>query len=280
MGGLVDSIRDLFEGRKRTVVLVGLALAVPLPAFAVTERAIEAVSSSPAALSVSTSLGSCGTLDSQIVCELNVSFEALPEASSYSASVTRADGSVVDYGAVSPGGNSLYVDYVGSGSYSVRVTAYGEPEAPDKPKQVISTEVARAEPERSGGSDSQDEEALETEAAPRGEGAAGDGPGKAELAPTEVTPSCAETPEPAAPDPATPPPTEPPPTEPLPTEPPPTDTDPHDPDEDQDGIPDEQERVEYDAAVAQQESAIAQQEAELGVEAATPPVDDCAAQRK
>ena len=96
---------------------------------------------------VSTALDSCGTLEDEVICKLDVSYNALPEAASYSAAVTRADGSVVDYGGVAPGGTSLWVPYVGSGTYSVRVTAYGAPEQPDGDKEVVSTEVTPTETE-------------------------------------------------------------------------------------------------------------------------------------
>lgn len=78
-----------------------LALAAPLPAFAISELAPTS-EGQVAQLSVTTSLESCGVLETALVCTLNVSFEALPAATGYSASVTRADGSVIDAGAISP----------------------------------------------------------------------------------------------------------------------------------------------------------------------------------
>ena len=136
-------------GRRRVLLLALLALAAPLPALATSDQALEPMTAArgPVPLAVSTSLDSCGVLEDQIICKLDVSYNALPNATGYSATVTRADGSVVDYGGVAPGGTSLWVPYVGAGGYSVRVTAYGEPERPDGDKPVISTEVSRAKAE-------------------------------------------------------------------------------------------------------------------------------------
>ncbi len=229
-------------GRRRTVLLALLAVAVPLPALAASEGSL--TSSSPVALSVSTSLGSCGLSGAEIICQLNVSYNTVPGATSYSATVTRADGSVIDYGAVGAGGTTLSVPYVGSGSYSVRITAYGEPVQPDAEKPVISTEISAAQAEGKGDgrqAEADEPAAVETEAGPRGT------PGETAVEAdgvVETEPTCS----PAAPAPV---PVEP---EPLP-EPPPADLDPENLDEDADGVPDEQERAEYDAAVAAQDAA-------------------------
>ena len=139
-------------GRRRALLLALLALAAPLPALATSDQALEPMTAArgPVPLAVSTSLDSCGVLESQIICKLDVSYNALPNATGYSATVTRADGSVVDYGGVAPGGTSLWVPYVGAGGYSVRITAYGEPERPEGDKPVISTEVSRAKAEVEG----------------------------------------------------------------------------------------------------------------------------------
>ena len=98
----------VMAGRRRAVLLTLLALAAPLPAFAISDQALEPVSADPgpAALSVSASLDSCGVMSNEIVCKLDVSFNPLPNADSYTATITRADGSVTDYGDVGPGGAS------------------------------------------------------------------------------------------------------------------------------------------------------------------------------
>ena len=235
------------------MVLELLALAASTPALASADKAMEPTDAArgPAALEVSTALDSCGTLADEVICKLDVSYNALPEAASYSAAVTRADGSVVDYGGVAPGGTSLWVPYVGSGNYSVRVTAYGAPEQPDGDKEVVSTEVTPTETEtkvREATSEAEveastatSEAEAETRGAPEAETDTGEAEASVEATPTAPTCTEAPPPEPIAP-------------EPLP-EPPPEDLDPANPDEDADGIPDEQERVEYDAAVAEQQAA-------------------------
>jgi hypothetical protein len=235
------------------VVLELLALAASTPALASADKAMEPADAArgPAALEVSTALDSCGTLEDEVICKLDVSYNALPEAASYSAAVTRADGSVVDYGGVAAGGTSLWVPYVGSGTYSVRVTAYGAPEQPAGDQEVVSTEVtptptetevreATSEAEVEASSATSEAEA-ETRGAPAAEADTGQAEAAVEATPTAPACTAAPPPEPIAP-------------EPLP-EPPPEDLDPANPDEDADGIPDEQERVEYDAAVAEQQAA-------------------------
>jgi hypothetical protein len=235
------------------VVLELLALAASTPALASADKAMEPADAArgPAALEVSTALDSCGTLEDEVICKLDVSYNALPEAASYSAAVTRADGSVVDYGGVAPGGTSLWVPYVGSGTYSIRVTAYGAPEQPAGDEEVVSTEVTRTPTEtevREATSEAEveassatSEAEAETRGAPAAEADTGQAEAAVEATPTAPTCTAAPPPEPIAP-------------EPLP-EPPPEDLDPANPDEDADGIPDEQERVEYDAAVAEQQAA-------------------------
>ena len=231
-----------------------LALAASTPALASSDNAMEPTDAArgPAALEVSTALDSCGTLEDEVLCKLDVSYNALPEAASYSAAVTRADGSVVDYGGVAPGGTSLWVPYVGSGTYSVRVTAYGAPEQPDGDKEVVSTEVTPTEAtetevrgatsEAEVDSSATSEAEAETRGAPEAETDTGQAEASVEATPTAPTCSEAPPPEPIAPP------------EPLP-EVPPEDLDPANPDEDADGIPDDQERQVYDAAVAEQAAA-------------------------
>ncbi len=158
--------------RRRPILLAALALAAPLPALAASEGGLTPVPG-PVALSVSTSLGSCGVLESEIVCELSVSYNTLEAASSYSATVTRPDGSVVDYGDVGAGGATIWVPYVGSGNYSVRITAYGTPPEPEGEPEVIATDVSTS-PEAEAGRDGEPEattETIEPEAAPRGDAA-------------------------------------------------------------------------------------------------------------
>jgi hypothetical protein len=235
--------------RRRTLGLALLALLAPLPAFAISELTPSS-ESQVAQLSVSASLESCGLHETQLVCTLGVSFEAIPEATGYTASVTRADGSVIDAGSVSPGGSSLYVPYVGSGTYSVRVTAYGEPapveETGDEVKpEVIATDAAATEAGDEGRDDDRELEAgtgatVESETGPRGELPGGPANPAGE---TETAPECSDTAAAAGTE-----------LPPLP-EPPPEDLDPNNPDEDADLILDEDERLAYEQAVADREAA-------------------------
>ena len=242
------------------MLLTLLALAVP-PAFAISDDALNTVATGPAAIEVSTTLDSCGTLDNGIVCKLDVSFSPVDNAASYSATITRADGSVIDYGTVGPGGTSLWVPYVGAGNYSVRVTAYGEPESPDDADgrgEVLAVGSsnpgrnrgeAREKDERGTGEIEQDLETDITGRSPddaRNSEATGAPETDVGAAPTAPATECTAPAEPAAP--------------PTPPEEPPADTDPENPDEDADGIPDEQERAVYDQQMAEYEAAVAAQQ--------------------
>ncbi|MGH2953526.1 MAG: hypothetical protein ACRDK9_05830 [Solirubrobacterales bacterium] len=125
---------------RRALICAALALAVPLPAYALASGGEEA---GPAALSVGASLSSCGIAQTQVVCVIDVSFDPIPDAHRYRASVTRADGSVIDYGSIVAGGASLPVTYVGAGTYAVRVSAYGHK---DSKPLLLDTDVSSAEP--------------------------------------------------------------------------------------------------------------------------------------
>jgi hypothetical protein len=107
-------------------MLAVLAAFVPVSAFGLNGNSAPA-----AAISVSASLGSCGVAEQQVYCSIDVSFSAVPGTDYYTAAVTRADGSVQDFGQIahgdSGGGTSLWVPYVGPGTYAVQVAAYGTP---------------------------------------------------------------------------------------------------------------------------------------------------------
>ncbi len=111
---------------KRIVLVAAIAAlaVVPLRAFGV-------VGGDPSGLAVSASLGGCSVAGNGIVCEIQASFGGVEDADYYTASVTRADGSVQDVGQVGSGEGggsaSILVPYVGAGNYSVTVTAYGTP---------------------------------------------------------------------------------------------------------------------------------------------------------
>lgn len=124
---------------RRTILLALLALLVPLPAFALNDG--PSGDGAPAAIEVSASLGDCGLADTQIVCQINASWNAVEDADYYSVSVTRADGSVVDYGQSSGTGTSVWVPYVGPGTYSIEVAAWGTPAEESKPHVIVRDEA-------------------------------------------------------------------------------------------------------------------------------------------
>jgi hypothetical protein len=116
--------------RRRTFLYVALALAVPLPAFALTGG------DAPAGLSVSASLDECGIAASNVVCKIDASWNEVAGADRYTASVSSPDGAVSDYGDVGGTSTSIWVPYVGNGTYTVTVSAWGTPPGADKPVVV------------------------------------------------------------------------------------------------------------------------------------------------
>ena len=180
--------------RLRTVVLALLALLVPLPALALNGDAPDP--GAPVGIAVSVGLGDCGLAEAQIVCELDASWSAVEDADYYTVSVTRADGSVVDYGQSTGTAMSMWVPYVGAGSYSVRVSAWGTPEGEQKAR-VIARD--RAFSTGSGDDAAMDAGGAEPGAAEGGHASAGEqpmGPG------AEVPDDQAETPAEPPADPA------------------------------------------------------------------------------
>jgi hypothetical protein len=116
--------------RKRLLLYVALALLVPVPALAIDQ--LGGPGSGSSSLDASASLDSCGLFENQIVCKIDASFSAVDGATSYTASVTAPNGAVSDYGTVGGGGASLWVPYVGNGTYTVEIQAWGTP--PDQSK--------------------------------------------------------------------------------------------------------------------------------------------------
>ncbi len=179
--------------RRRTLIYAALALAVPLPALAVPGRGGPA-ELPPQRLIVGASLDSCGTAADTIVCKIDAAWNQIPGAERYTATVTRADGSVVDFGDVGAGSTSFWVPYVGNGTYTVSVSAYGTPPGAEKDEVV-----ARDSADAGSGDEPQEQETLRT---PRPDATRGgttdsgpDGPGD------EPEPPTCEEPEPSAPDP-------------------------------------------------------------------------------
>jgi hypothetical protein len=173
------------SGARRLLLVVALAAiaVVPLRAFGVVGG------DEAGGLGVQASLGGCGVSGSEIVCEIQVAFTGVEGADHYTATVTRADGSVQDAGTVGTGegGGSatIYVPYVGSGTYSVTVSAWGS-EGDDEP-ELLERGRSGAGGDRDGGRASA--EAAEPEVA------------DAEpVAPPESTETSPEVSEPVAPE--------------------------------------------------------------------------------
>jgi hypothetical protein len=131
--------------RRRAIIYAALALAIPLPALALTGQGGPGETS----LSVSASLDTCGTAADTIVCKIDATWNQVEGADRYTASVTRADGSVVDFGDVGAGGSSFWVPYVGNGTYTVTVSAYGTPPGSEGAR-VVARESSAADSEAPG----------------------------------------------------------------------------------------------------------------------------------
>ncbi len=176
--------------RSRTLALALIGLVTPLPALALAGS--ENATSEPQTLSVAASLDRCGTADAQIVCKIDTSWNAIDGADEYAVSVVRADGSVVEYGDGGVGGTSLWVPYVGPGSYAVQVIAYGTPPGEDEPEVIALDQALSA----------QQDDAPQAAAAPGGSrelhGAGGAAGGQA------TPPTAADETPPAAADPGAP----------------------------------------------------------------------------
>src|SRR5829696_2946501 len=119
--------------RKRLLLLAVLALAVPVPAFALGTGSVSAAGS----LDAQASLDSCGLFENQIVCKIDASYNDVAGATSYTASVSAPNGAVSDYGTVGAGGTSFWVPYVGNGTYTVEIQAWGTPPSNDKNPPLV-----------------------------------------------------------------------------------------------------------------------------------------------
>jgi hypothetical protein len=112
--------------RRRATVCAALALAALI--FAAGTAGVGAASGPlPQAgqLQAQASLDSCGKMGDTTICKFDASYHDVEGAQYYTASVTRPDGSVVDEGTVSAAGASFWVAYVGNGTYTVRISAWG-----------------------------------------------------------------------------------------------------------------------------------------------------------
>ncbi|HYH60593.1 MAG TPA: hypothetical protein VD766_01885 [Solirubrobacterales bacterium] len=130
---------------RRIFGLALIALAVPFPALAL-DGGGAPDSQGAQTLTVTASLDSCGLAGSQVLCKIDAGWNALEGAETYTVSVTSPNGSVVDQGETSGQGSSVWVAYVGPGTYSVTVTAYGTPpgEEDDGEPEVIARESSKS----------------------------------------------------------------------------------------------------------------------------------------
>jgi hypothetical protein len=179
--------------RLRVVLLALLVLVVPTFALGGEEDP-----SGPATLSVNAALEGCGLANATIVCQIDAGWTALEEADYYTVSVTRADGSVIDLGQTEGTSRSIFVPYVGAGTYSVQVAAWGTPAGDEDPEMLAREEA------KSTGKVTRN---AATTADPSGTGPAGDGrdtleasepaddPGAVDEPPVVEGPTCDETPE-------------------------------------------------------------------------------------
>lgn len=128
---------------------ISLAVAAALVVLAAAPlRAFGVIGQGTAGLVVSASLGGCGVAsgDGGVACRIDVGYGGVAGADRYTASATLPDGSVQDFGTLGGAGNSsVYVPYVGAGTYTVTVSAWGPPVAPGKDAKLIEREGAPAE---------------------------------------------------------------------------------------------------------------------------------------
>jgi len=128
--------------RRRTALYAALALLVPASAFALGNGAPGA----DGQLGVTASLDSCGIYQNAVVCKIDATFDQVDGATSYTASVTRGDGSVIDYGEIDGGGaTSFWVPYSGNGTYTVQISAYGQLDADPKLDRVVTERFGTGE---------------------------------------------------------------------------------------------------------------------------------------
>ena len=183
--------------RRRALIYAALALTVPLPALAVPGRGGPA-ELPPQSLSVAASLDTCGTAADTIVCKIDASWNQIAGANRYTASVTRADGSVVDFGEVGASSGSFWVPYVGNGTYTVSVSAYGTPPGEEK-TEVVARDSASAGSGTSRAS-GLGEPGPDAVGGPAGAEDEPEAPGtEPDPQPEPEEPSCEEEPEPSEP---------------------------------------------------------------------------------
>lgn|GEM_PF-4021590 len=174
---------------RRAILLAALALVTALPAAAI------GLSGGPKSLAVSAALGDCGLVEQQIACRVDVSWDGVAGARSYSVTVTAPGGGVVGSAETSGTGASLWIPYSGAGDYEVIVTAWGEGEDGAEPEVIAQGSFGTEGGDRADPRDEGDAPSPEPEAEP---GLDEDSePSEPEPEPQETAPA-----QPAADDPA------------------------------------------------------------------------------
>ncbi|MGI8460479.1 MAG: hypothetical protein ACR2OC_02415, partial [Solirubrobacterales bacterium] len=143
-------------------------------------------------------------------CDIQIGFGGVSGADTYTADITRSDGSVQDLGVVGggEGGGSAtaLVPYVGSGTYTVTVSAWGEPdEENDGERGLLERDRDGAGERHSGRAEAKSTAEAEAEAIPAAEAdPAPAGEGDVEAPPVAEPPDPAPVAEPAPAEPAPP----------------------------------------------------------------------------
>ncbi|MGI8633420.1 MAG: hypothetical protein ACR2NA_12870 [Solirubrobacterales bacterium] len=183
----MDLFGGVLRGRRRAAMFAGVALAVPLPAFA---------GGGAGGLGASAILNGCSAGNAGIDCSVNVSYNRLADADSYTARVVKPDGSVQEFGTIGssgagPGAATLSFAYSGRGTYRIIVSAWS---TTSETPEIVEEDDADAKPTPAGtdGKASGDEDPDTS-----------DGAGKADKADSEDEKSEEDSKEPADEDPAT-----------------------------------------------------------------------------
>ena len=114
--------------RRWIIPLALLALLIPVGAVALDR--------SSGGLDVRSSLEGCGVAGDTVFCHISASFDEVEGGEFYTATVTRPDSTVQDFGRVPTAGSaSLWIPYAGNGAYAVEITAWGR-NADGEPTEV------------------------------------------------------------------------------------------------------------------------------------------------
>ena len=103
------------------------ALAFAAATTAGTSTAAAQEPAEPAAgIAVHATLGSCDESDGRTVCEIRVSFAAVPRATRYEVEISAPGGDVLVSDTATPEDRTFSIPYRGDGTYRVHVTGFGD----------------------------------------------------------------------------------------------------------------------------------------------------------